>query len=307
MSKTTFRVGLDPTKWHMLKVAGEAPTGRANHRAVAVEGTMYVFGDHKMADHELYAFNAAFSQWRKVAVAGDVRPRATRGASLCVVSNTLVMFGGETDHGISNDLHAFSVERRTWRKLEAKGPLLGGATGYTAVTQRLVPRRDHSAVVYDDRMYVFGGFSVRKEAADLIAWEARSGEWSAVTTTGQPPKKRGGHVCALYGHYMVIFGGMRHDEFLNDLHVFNIVTGVWTGIAQTVAPGYSVPQPRAFAAACVIDHTLYVHGGGDAEHLFADFHRMDLGPVARRADGTVTGPLDAPTVHHHNPVWDLIV
>ena len=304
----TFRVTLEPTEWHQIKLHGDAPSHRAAHRAAVIEGSMYVYGEQKKVDNDIYAFNAAFSQWRKLkpVTPADQRPRPSSGASLVLASKTLVVFGGETDFGVSNDLHLFNTERKTWKTFPPKGPLLDGATGFAAINDKLVPRRDHSAVIHDQKMIVFGGFAVKSENAGLIAWDGLTGEWSHMPETGDVPKKRGGHVCCLYDRYMIVFGGMRHGRYLNDLCVYNVSTHMWTSVAQTVSPGHFVPSPRAFAAACRIDHTLYVHGGGDEHHIFAELFRLDLGPMAKHSDKFIESAPADPEANHHNPIWDDI-
>jgi hypothetical protein len=52
--------------------------------------------------------------------------------------------------------------------------------------------------------------------------------------------------------------------------------------SQTMTP--FIPTPRAFAASSLIGDTWYVHGGGDDEHIFSDFFKVDARTIARCSD-----------------------
>lgn len=282
----TFRVSVKPPRvanWHKIELSGEAPSARATHRAVNVQGSMYVFGSQTKKCNDVFVYNIAFQQWRKLRTTGQ-RPHPTSGGSFCKATHALVSFAGETDHGIGNDLHVLDVDTGVWVKVPPKGPLLAGAETEHQRREKLIPRRDHSALVTGDEMLVFGGFGVKSDELEFIRFNARTQEWSLVEQGGDVPKKRGAHSATMYGHYMVIFGGQRHGRFLNDLHVFNTETSLWTAVTILASPGAYIPSPRAFAACSSIGDNLYVHGGGDDKSIFSDFFRVNVRTIARCAD-----------------------
>jgi hypothetical protein len=286
LNQQTFRVSVKPPKvanWHAVTLSGDAPTARATHRAVNVQGSMYVFGAQSKKCNNVYVYNIAFTQWRRLKVSGT-KPRPTSGGSLARASNTLVVFGGETDRGICNDLHVLDLSTSHWSQITPSGPLIDGAKTAAEVREKLMPRRDHSAVAVDERLLVFGGFGVTSEHLEFIEFDAQRRQWAKVDEVGDKPKKRGAHCCAMYETYMIIFGGQRHGKFLNDLHVFNTDTGVWTAVAILATPSSFIPTPRAFAASSLIGDTWYVHGGGDDEHIFSDFFKVDARTIARCSD-----------------------
>jgi Kelch motif len=62
-------------------------------------------------------------------------------------------FGGYGDQHYYNDTWSFDISTRKWTELQCTGSIPS-------------PRRSHAAVLVDDVMYVFGGFSVDKEYLD---------------------------------------------------------------------------------------------------------------------------------------------
>jgi len=284
----TFRVSVQPpnvAKWHKVQVGGsDVPKARATHRAVNIQGSMYVFGSHNKSCSDVFVYNIVFGTWRRLKVSGK-KPRPVSGCSLTKAPGVLVVFGGEGDHGVSNELYLFHLDSNHWTRVSPKGPLLDGARTQSEAMKKLLPRRDHSAFVTGDKLLVYGGFGLDSEALDFISFDAKAAEWSAVKETGAIPKKRGAHAACMYGHYMIVFGGQRHGRFLNDLHVFDVHQGLWTSVAILArSPSSFVPSPRAFAAASLIGRTMYVHGGGDDKSIFADFFRIDVHAVAASTD-----------------------
>ena len=56
------------------------------------------------------------------------------------------------------------------------------------------------------------------------------------------------------------FGGRRNNEGFNDTWSFNISTRKWTELQCTG----SIPSPRGYHAAVLIDDVMYVYGGRTA-------------------------------------------
>jgi hypothetical protein len=92
-------------------------------------------------------------------------------------------------------------------------------------------RTNHTAVVHDGKLYVFGGVGAGGCCPPLL-WELDLSTfvWRTVPTKGQVPVARFGHTASLVSARMVIFGGMSHFPHglnLNDCFVFNFSTSEW--------------------------------------------------------------------------------
>jgi N-acetylneuraminic acid mutarotase len=79
-------------------------------------------------------------------------------------------------------------------------------------------RDEHSAVVHDDYMVVFGGFENGVRTNSMVRYNFESNTWSEFKAAGGPePQPRAGHSALIYDDKMWIFGGKDDDnEKLND-------------------------------------------------------------------------------------------
>ena len=74
---------------------------------------------------------------------------------------TLCRFGGYGGQHYLNDTWSFDISTRKWTELQCTGSIPS-------------PRGDHGAVLVDDIMYVFGGYSGKTRLGDLIALQLSS-------------------------------------------------------------------------------------------------------------------------------------
>jgi hypothetical protein len=70
-------------------------------------------------------------------------------------------FGGEGDQHLYNDTWSFDISTRKWTELSCTGSIPS-------------PRSSHVAVLVDDVMYVFGGWSGKTFLDDLYALQLSS-------------------------------------------------------------------------------------------------------------------------------------
>lgn len=68
-------------------------------------------------------------------------------SSLVVQNRSIYIFGGYDGFNRVNDFYEFSVDNNTWQEVQI-----------SQECQAPTPRHSHSAVVYEDSMYVFGGY-----------------------------------------------------------------------------------------------------------------------------------------------------
>ena len=96
------------------------------------------------------------------------------------------------------------------------------------------PRRGHSAVIVDKRMYVFGGYNGSAHLPDLQVLHLASMTWESIKTLSESyPSARRQHAMAAVGRHLVVYGGYNGKAYLDDMHVFD--TGVFSkshGIAS---------------------------------------------------------------------------
>ena len=116
--------------------------------------------------------------------------------------------------------HRFDGETLLWTKIDALG------------TQP-EPRCGHSAVVWRDCMFIFGGRDGRSHFGDLYCFQFRETLWQKVETTGALVKRRYRHSSVVHGNYMYIFGGETGGEGgseYGDFFEFDISSKFWREI-----------------------------------------------------------------------------
>ncbi len=81
--------------------------------------------------------------------------------SLSTLVIILCRFGGRGDHHWYNDTWSFDISTRKWTELQCTGSIPS-------------PRSSHAAVLVDDVMYVFGGYTGKTDLGDLYALQLSS-------------------------------------------------------------------------------------------------------------------------------------
>jgi N-acetylneuraminic acid mutarotase len=123
----------------------DGPLALKNHSAVVYSGKMYIFGgtaDDFISD-KLYEYNFSNDSWNLLSEA----PFRRLEHSAVVINDKLYIFGGAypvgEDFTITNELWEYDFSNKQWTRI--------GGAGFPD------NRWGHSAVVYNNQMYVFGG------------------------------------------------------------------------------------------------------------------------------------------------------
>eukprot|EP00854_Cymbomonas_tetramitiformis_P001562 gene1562-2195_t len=229
---------------------------------------------------EFVSFDRA-NQWSKV---GETNPPPARQAHTAVVyDDAMYVFGGERSAYEYSDLWKYTFEGDAW-EFQA-----------TVNSSSRLGRHDHTAVVYGDSMYVYGGRAPMPKA-DMWAYSFSNKTWSE-----QPHspgmEARFGHSAAVSGGVMYVYGGYTvggedHEAGLTDeIWSYKFESMEWT----KVGPRYDnyekpwmqsptdaiifpmmIPSPR-FAHSAVITGerpALYIMGGAGGESMMEELHEI---------------------------------
>jgi N-acetylneuraminic acid mutarotase len=80
---------------------------------------------------------------------------------------------------------------------------------YTEYDKVPCPRNGHSACIYGNFMYIFGGRSNDNvKLNDTWKINLSSLDWEEIGYANLPPIERSGHSCDIIGKYMIIYGGI---------------------------------------------------------------------------------------------------
>jgi N-acetylneuraminic acid mutarotase len=211
-------------------------------------------------------FDLQTRKWTELEKTGPW-PCARHNHSACLWRGTdIVVFGGaNAESKYLNDLWLFDVRARTWSLLQPQ-------------TTAPAERNGHSAVIYGDAMFVFGGSSADcTYYNDLHRVDLSTRVWSPVQTLLSVPPTRNWHSAILYGSVMVVFGGYyydgRRENYRSDLWVIDLsdtARSSWVELtpmsdgsaaATAAAPAKSIPHARNRHIALLVNDCLVVHGG----------------------------------------------
>ena len=169
---------------------------------------------------EMYSFDFQKHNWQIIKPkftndANDI-PQGRDDHSCAVYNNTMVIFGGFTTDGEpSNDVFKYHFLENKWERVNPECKELPS------------PRIGHSAVIYEDNMYVFGGKDTEERFDDMWKFDLKTNVWSIVDSN-DCPVPRSGHTAQIWGQYMIIYGGFfAICQELNDMHVFDLKNEKW--------------------------------------------------------------------------------
>lgn len=86
-------------------------------------------------------------------------------------------------------------------------------------------RRAHTAVLYDQRIIVFGGGNGVNALNDVHALDVADLnhlEWSKLDCRGKEPIARGYHSMSLVGSKCIVYGGSDGAECFSDVHILDL-------------------------------------------------------------------------------------
>jgi len=167
----------------------------------------------------------------------------------------LYIFGGDNGKRMLNDFLVFHIGEGSWARVV-----------YTGTPP--APRYHHSAVVFNNSMFIFGGYtgdinsnSNLHNKNDLFEYKFKSSQWLEWkdVITGPLPPARSAHGSIVYDNKLWIFAGYDGHARLNDLWMIDLtdVHPHWIQVNQT---GDHPPTCCNFPTA-VVDNSMYVFSG----------------------------------------------
>jgi N-acetylneuraminic acid mutarotase len=274
--------------WSKAPVSGRAHPALRAHTTTLIGSNVYVFGgcDSRACFRDLYVLDADAFHWSTPHVVGDV-PVPLRAMTCTAVGKKLVIFGGGDGPAYYNDVYVLDTVSFRWSKPRILGDKAPSK------------RRAHTACLYKNGIYVFGGGDGvralndiwRLDVADInkMSWKLVSGPSSAGTTNNSStasspsdrtanglsskdlrPKARGYHTANMVGSKLIIFGGSDGGECFNDVWVYDVETGAWKPVLIPVT------FRRLSHTATIVGSYLFVIGGHDGNEYSNDVLLLNL-------------------------------
>ncbi|XP_049939658.1 kelch domain-containing protein 3 isoform X1 [Schistocerca serialis cubense] len=198
----------DNLTWSSPKVSGMIPAARDGHSACVINNQMFVFGGFEEQmdrfSQDVYALDLRTMVWRYIITQGDP-PSYRDFHSANAIDDRMYIFGGRGDvygpyHSqeelYSNSIMYLDTATGVWHQPRTTGDIPLG-------------RRSHSAFVYKNSLYVFGGYNglCDEHFNDLYQFSPVTNTWTLMQTLGKPPSRRRRQSCLVVGDRVFLFGG----------------------------------------------------------------------------------------------------
>lgn len=279
--------------WSRPEVRGAAPSPRLGHSTTTLpDGKLLVFGGRTDSKHysDIHIFDLPRLAWVKTVQSPKSYPESRSGhtAILTPDGTKLIVFGGTSAHyKYFANTFILDLATLTWTKQETRGeapPKRGG----------------HCSFLFNNNMWLFGGFDGKKYYNDLYCLSLDTFSWRKVEAAGALPKPRSGHTATLTnnGTYLLVFGGCgANSEFLSDVHILRLSDMHWD---QPKCLG--MEPPARFRHTCTeVNNLLYVFSGTGSGTLLADMMALELDsrPLTPPSSYALSIPLTSqPTPSH---------
>ena len=134
------------------------------------------------------------------------------------------------------------------------------------------PRCAHTAVYYNDSIYIYGGECATADKyhhyKDLWKFNIKTNTWEECKSRGgNSPPARSGHRAVVWRHYMIIFGGFHEalrseTRWFNDVHIFDFQSSTWTELKYGKLARLPPPRSACNMALCTSPtESLVIYGG----------------------------------------------
>lgn len=215
------------------------PAPRVGHNSCLCGNAFIIFGGDTIQtnelgelDNDLYLFNINSLKWTIPHPQG-LKPCGRYGHSIgvvakAVVSAKLFLYGGQLDSRIFNDLWMFdlsSFRKPTshWEKIVVD----------TSDSEDLPALTNHSMVVFNYKLYIFGGLNLVQLSNELYCYDPTLNKVSRKKCFGDVPPPIEEHSATLIKNLMVVYGGKNSkNETVNDLYILNLNSMFWTKCEQ---------------------------------------------------------------------------
>lgn len=197
--------------WSKPEVSGDIPGVRDGHSACIIDHYMYIFGGFEeeinQFSYDVHCLNLKNMNWKYIQTTGQP-PSYRDFHTATILNDRMYIFGGRGDrhspYHSQEEIYCSQIVYLDLKTREWKLPITTG--------QIPIGRRSHSAIVYNDLLYIFGGYNGISDQHfnDLYCFDPVRNHWSKVTTKGDVPRPRRRQVCLIIGKRLYLFGGTRY-------------------------------------------------------------------------------------------------
>ena len=174
-------------------------------------------------------------------------PSQRRGHSMLSTDTNLILFGGcDLNAKCFNDVYFFNIDTLEWTLIENKGKVPS-------------PRMGHSAVLYGNKMIIYGGESNDGFKNDMFEFDIAKKEWKKFEFYNKVATSRANHGAVIDNNgRMFIFGGYSEKGYLNDFFYIDIVNKRYKALTEVIGVPPSQRENFVFE---IVNDTIVLFGG----------------------------------------------
>lgn len=256
--------------WSKAPVSGAPHSNLRAHTTTLIGSNVYIFGgcDARACFNTLYVLDADAFYWSVPHVVGDI-PMPLRAMTCTAVGKKLVVFGGGDGPAYYNDVYVLDTNNFRWTQPRIVGEKIPSK------------RRAHTACLYKNGIYVFGGGDGVRALNDVwrldvsdsskMSWKLISGpEKAGQANKHRRPQARGYHTANMVGSKLIIYGGSDGGECFDDVWVYDVETQVWKAV------NIPLTYRRLSHTSTIVGSYLFVIGGHDGSEYCNDVLLLNL-------------------------------
>lgn len=239
-----------------IQSSGSPPSPRSGCKICRILQNIYFFGGYMSKENEyfndFYKYDIVANKFEKMILSGD-SIEGLVDHIMVPFNKYLYVYGGKTQKYLSKFLYRINVEKSTIKNLKYSGDIP-------------TPRFGHTANVYKNSFFMFGGWNGYETVDELFYFSMISNIWYEVRLVcGTKPNGRYRHSSVIFGQSLFIFGGVdQKQKKYNDLYEFLIEKNEWRLIETK---GLSMPSPRSFHQMENYENRVFIFGGNDEKKL----------------------------------------
>ncbi|EYU40125.1 hypothetical protein MIMGU_mgv1a003259mg [Erythranthe guttata] len=298
-----YRYDVEKQEWKLVS-SPNSPPPRSAHQAVSWKNYLYIYGGEFTSPNQerfhhykdFWMLDLKTNQWEQLNYKGCPSPRS--GHRMVLYKHKIIIFGGFYDTlrevRYFNDLHVFDLDQYKWQEIKPTPGCLWPS-----------PRSGFQFVVYQDTIYLYGGYSKEVSSSDkkvsekgivysdMWSLDPRTWEWNKVKKSGMPPGGRAGFSMCIHKKRALLFGGVVDMEmegdvmmslFLNEIYGFQLDNHRWypLELRKEKATKDKIVKPCGRINSCMVvgKDTLYIYGGmmeiKDREITLDDLYALNL-------------------------------
>ncbi|KAG9443709.1 hypothetical protein H6P81_015049 [Aristolochia fimbriata] len=207
--------------------------------------------------------------WMVLSTLGE-KPSPRFNHAAAVVGSKMVVVGGESGHGLLEDVQVLNFDKLTWTTASPKFYL-----SPSSLPLKIPGCKGHCLVSWGKKVLMIGGKTdPSSEKITVWAFDTENECWSHVEAKGDIPVARSFHTVVRAGSMLILFGGEdSKGRKLNDLHMFDLKSFMWLPLHCTGTG----PSPRSnHIAALYEDKVLLIFGGASKSRITNDLYSLDF-------------------------------